>query len=288
MNNNRASYTTDLSDSEWEIIEPLIPGQKRRGAKIQYDRREVLNGIFYLVRNGCGWRDLPHDLPPYRTVSHYYHLWRREGLWQTINDTLRTELRVAEGRNPQPSAASIDSQSVKASEIASPRGYDAGKKIKGIKRHILVDTMGLLLIVVVHIASIQDRDGAKLVLKKVPSRFPRLKLIWADGGYRGKLIEWVKNTCQCVLEIVKRNDDIKGFKVLPHRWVVERTFGWLSRYRRLSKNYERLPESSEAMVEIAMIRLMLRRLAAQRESKNRTELRRKERVAARDGYALMA
>lgn len=182
----------------------------------------------------------------------------------------------------------MDSQSVKTTEIASERGYDAGKKINGIKRHILVDTMGLLLIVVVHLASIQDRDGAKLVLEKVPKRFARLKLIWADGGYRGKLIRWVKDTCQCMLKIVKRNDDLKGFKVLPRRWVVERTFGWLNRYRRLAKNYERLPHSSEAMVQIAMIRLMLRRLAAQRESQQRRELRRKERMSARDGYALVA
>jgi putative transposase len=148
--------------------------------------------------------------------------------------------------------------------------------------------MGFLLIVVVHIASIQDRDGAKLVLEKVPKRFPRLKLIWADGGYQGKLIKWVKDTCQSVLEIVKRHDDLKGFKVLPHRWLVERTFGWLNRYRRLAKNYERLPESSEAMVQIAMIRLMLRRLASQHENQNRRELRRKERAAARDSYALAA
>ena len=288
MNNIRTAYSTDLSDSEWQLIEPLIPAQQHHGRKIEYSRPEILNGIFYLDRTGGGWRDLPHDLPPYRTVSHYYHQWRGSGLWQIINDTLRTALRVAEGRDPQPSAACLDRPRVKNTESASPGGYAAGKKIKGVKRHILVDTMGLLLLVVVHIASIQDRDGAKLVLGKVPNRLPRLQRIWAAGGYRGKLIKWVKETCRCVLEIVKRNDDLKGFKVLPRRWVVERTFGWLNRYRRLAKNYERLPQSSEAMVQIAMIRLRLRGLATQRESQERRELRRKERVAARAGYALVA
>lgn len=286
--NTRQTYTTDLSDIEWQIIEPLIPGPKDRGRKIKYERREILNAIFYLNRNATHWRDLPHDLPSYKLVSYYYHQWRRAGIWQSINDTLRTDLRLAEGRDPQPSAACLDSQSVKTTEIASPRGYDAGKKINGIKRHILVDTLGLLLIVVVHVASIQDRDGAKLVLEKVPGRFTRLQRIWADGGYRGKLIKWVQTTCQCVLEIVKRNDDLKGFKVLPHRWVVERTFGWLNRYRRLSKDYERLPESSEAMVQLAMIRLMLRRLERQRLTQERQLRRQQERAALKSGYALLA
>ena len=183
-----------------------------------------------------------------------------DSLWQHIHDRLRGEVRQEAGREITPSAAILDSQSTKTTEKKGVRGYDAGKKVTGRKRHILVDSMGLLLLVVVHAANLQDRDGAKLVLKKARGRFPRLKLIWADGGYAGKLIDWVEQTCGWVLEIVKRNADLTGFHVLPHRWVVERTFGWLGRYRRFSKDYEEFTKSSEAMIHLAMIHLMLRRL----------------------------
>jgi putative transposase len=178
----RKTYTTDLSEQEWQLIEPLLPGPKPLGRKIEYSRREILNAIFYLNRNGCTWRDLPGDFPPYGTVSHSSHSWRRSGLWQVINETVRTQLRQAQGRQAQPSAAILESQSVKTTEIASEGGYDAGKKVKGRKRPILVDTLGLLLIVVVPAASIQDRDGAKSLLEKIPGRFSRLARIWADGA----------------------------------------------------------------------------------------------------------
>jgi len=259
----RQPYPTDLSDVEWQHIEPYLPAPKPGGRPRVHSLREILNAIFYIVRSGCTWRMLPHDLPPWKTVYHYFRLWRQDGTWERINSALRVEVRVAAGREPEPSAAVLDSQSVKTTETPGVRGYDAGKKVNGRKRHLLVDTLGLVLMVIVHAANIQDRDGAKLLLEKAKERFPRLRLIWADGGYAGKLVDWVKSVCHRVLEIVKRSDDVKGFQVLPHRWVVERTFGWLGRYRRLSKDYEELPESSEAMIYIAMIHLMVRRLGRQ-------------------------
>ena len=225
--------------------------------------REVINTIMYLNRSGCQWDMLPHDLLPKSTAYEYFAQWRDDGTWTAFVDALRTRIRVAAGREPTPSAVCIDSQSVKTTEVGGEHGYDAGKKINGRKRHLLVDTLGLVLMVVVHSAKIQDRDGARLLLAKAKGLFPRLQRIWADGGYAGKLIGWLQETCGWVLEIIKRSDAVKGFKLLPRRWVVERTFGWLGRYRRLSKDYERLPGSSEAMVYWAMTRLMVRRLARQ-------------------------
>jgi putative transposase len=260
-NMKRKPYPTDLNNAEWQILEPLIPLAKFGGRPREVDIREIVNAIFYWLRSGCSWEMLPHDLPNHKTVYGYYAQWRDQEIFQQLNDTLRRKLRKAAGRNEEPSAAILDAQSVKTTETKGVRGYDAGKKVKGRKRHILVDTMGLLLMIVVHTANIQDRDGAKQVLEKAKQKFSGLKLIWADGGYAGKLIDWVKEQCLWVLEIVKRNDDVKGFKVLPRRWVVERTFAWIGRYRRLSKDYENLTTSSEADVYVAMVHIMVRRLA---------------------------
>lgn len=253
------SYPSDLTDTQWKRLEPLIPPAKPGGRPRTANMRQVTNAILYLLRTGCQWRMLPHDFPPWQTVYGYFRKWKQTKLWQTINDLLRQEVRVAAGRDPEPSAAILDSQSVKTTEQGGTRGYDAAKKINGRKRHILVDTLGLLLMVVVHAASLQDFDGAKLVLFKVRHSLPRLVLIWADQIYT-HVADWVNKRCHWTMAIVKRPEGSKGFQVLPRRWVVERTLAWLGRSRRLSKDYERLTETSESMVYAAMIHLMLKRL----------------------------
>lgn len=258
----RQSYPTDLTDSQWQLLQPLLPKPKTDGRPRTTNLREVINAILYLLRTACSWRMLPHDFPPWGTVWYYFRRWRIQGLWHQIHRQLYPQVRHAEGRQSSPSAAIIDSQSVKTTEQGGPRGYDAGKNINGRKRHIIVDTIGLLLAVVVHAASIQDRDGAKMVLQRLKGKFPRLKLIWADGAYSGPLIDWVCKFGKWLLKIVNRPKDQKGFVLLPRRWVVERTFAWLGRYRRLSKDYERLCQTSETLIEIAMINLMLKRLSA--------------------------
>lgn len=258
-------YPSDVTDREWEIIAPFIPAAKTGGRCRTTDMRQVLDGIFYVDRGGIAWRYLPREYPPWQTVYGYFRAWRLDGTWERIHDALRSAVRKQEERASQPTAAIIDSQSVKTTNQGGPeRGYDAGKNVKGRKRHILVDTIGLLLVVVVHAAGVQDRDGAKLVLQTLRHRFMRLRLIWADGGYSGALLDWVRTLRPrnpLRLEIVKRSDDLKGFVVLPRRWVVERTFAWLGLHRRLSKDYETLPVTSETLVRVAMIRLMLVRLA---------------------------
>lgn len=224
--------------------------------------REVLNAIFYLLRSGCAWRMLPHDLPPWQTVYGYFRQWRQSGVWEACNDALREAVRQEAGRQAEPSAAIIDSQSVTTTAVPGERGYDSHKNVKGRKRHLLVDVMGLLLAVVVHRANLQDRAGARLVLQRAAGKgFKRLRLIWADAGYHSQpLVDWLLLLASWLLEIVKRPEGHKGFYLLPKRWVVERTFAWLGRYRRLSKDYEQLPETSEAMIYAAMIHLMLKRL----------------------------
>lgn len=262
--NKRKAYPSDLTDTEWTILEPLIPPAKSGGRPRKVCMREVVNAIFYLIRSGCSWRMLPHDFPVWQTVYGYFRQWRQDGVWDQMNTALREAVREKEGRHPEPSAAIMDSQTAKmGAAVKGERGYDGAKHINGRKRHILVDVLGLLLEVVVHKADIQERAGAKLLLLRALKRgFERLHLIWVDGGYSGKpFFNWVLKHCGWLIEVVKRSDDAEGFVVLPRRWVVERTFGWLVRFRRLSRDYEELPETSESMIYAAMVRIMLKRLA---------------------------
>jgi len=254
-------YTSDLTDGEWQLIDYCFPRPSKTGRPREHSFRELLNGVFYVVKAGCQWRNLPKDFAPWGTTYHYFRLWKHNGLLEKIHTHLREHLRRVEGRKSQPSAAIIDSQSVKSSETSDERGYDAGKKINGRKRHILVDTNGLLLKVMVLPANIQDRDGGQQLLGAFfPQKTRRkVKHIWADGGYTGTFLERARKLWRCTVEIVKRSE-LHTFKVLPRRWVVERTFGWLGRYRRLSRDYERQAKTGETIVYLAMIRLMLARL----------------------------
>ncbi|THF71063.1 IS5 family transposase [Deinococcus sp. Arct2-2] len=276
---DRAAYNTDLTDAEWAVLAPLFPPPATTGRPRKWSFREILNSIFYAVRGGQAWRLMPHDLLPWETAYFYHRVWRLQGFWEHLHTTLREQVRVQAGRDPTPSAAIIDSQSTRTTEAGGPRGYDGGKKINGRKRHILVDTLGLVMGVVVHPADIQDRSGAVLLFNSVRNLFPRMKHVWADAGYTGKLGKALKDALGWDLEIVKHpwSGNLTtwgpvdrppppihvpaGFVVLKRRWVVERTFAWFGKSRRMSRDFEALAETTENLVYEVMIRLMVRRLA---------------------------
>jgi transposase len=257
-----AFYDSSLTDEQWQLLEPILPKPSKTG-RPPIDRRRIVDAIFYIVKSGVQWRLLPCDFPCWKTVYHVFRKWKLDHTWEALNDRLRARVREQEGKRCRPTAAILDSQSVKSDSHGGNVGYDAGKKIKGRKRHILVDTLGLLLGIVVTPADTTDRDGAQALLKRTLTFFTWLRLLWVDGGYAGSAFaQWVKSLrSKLEVEVVKRSDDVTGFKVLPRRWVVERTFAWLMRHRRLVRDYERTETSAEAWAYIAMIRIQLRRLA---------------------------
>ncbi|WLT38793.1 IS5 family transposase [Synechocystis sp. B12] len=258
----REFYSTDITDSQWQLVEPHLPKAKTGGRKRKTNLREILNAIFYMLRTGCAWRLLPHDFPKWRTVYGYFQQWHEDGTWKKLNRIFREKVRLKAGRNTHPSAGCLDSQSLKKAGTGQETGYDGGKKVNGRKRTILVDTMGLLLDVVVHSAHRSDHQGLILLGTWFAPLWQCLQVIWTDSTFGGKdFIDWVEHTFGWTLNVVSKKQGQKGFEVLPRRWVVERTFAWFGRYRRLSKDYEYLPTTSETMLYVAMVHLMLQRLA---------------------------
>jgi transposase len=265
----RRCYPSSLTDGVWAVIEPLFPARDLRkgGRRRRYDNRAVLDAIFYLLRSGCQWRMIPHDLVPWWVAYRWYRTWTGDGTWDKVHDALRAQVRAAAGRDPHPTAAILDSQTIKSSEGGQAIGFDPAKRTTGRKRHLICDTLGLLLVVMVTAASVQDRPGGRAILTRLAATFRTVALVWADGGYANSidegLLSWAKDQLKIVIEIVRRTEGIKGFQILPRRWVAERTFAWLVRNRRLARDYERLTANSETMIKIAMIRLMAIRLAGQ-------------------------
>ncbi len=257
----RLPYPTDMNDQEWTCIAPRVAQKPGPGRKRTVNMREVINALCYMTKTGCQWRMLPHDLPPWYHVAYYFYKWRDDGTLEHINDCLREEIRIAVDKDPEPSVAILDSQSVKTVMAGDARGFDGAKQVKGRKRHCLVDVLGLLILVMVTAASVQDSDAGQELAIDVKEKTGRLEKIYADQGYKDWLVAWIARWQAFVLELVRKPPEQQGFQVHPKRWIVERFFAWLGNFRRLSKDYERTVESSEGMIYLASIRLMTRKLA---------------------------